>query len=59
MCPLSALVLFGPGDADQVALGVGEVADRQACRCPFGAHLAFAAQALGLGQAASTFGTRT
>ena len=26
------------------------MADHQACRCPFGAHLAFAAQALGLGQ---------
>jgi hypothetical protein len=48
--PAAALGLCGPGDADQVALGIGEVADHQACRCPFGAHLALAAQTLGLGQ---------
>jgi hypothetical protein len=54
-----APALCSPGDADQVALRVGEVADRQACRCPFWAHLAFAAQALGFGQAASTLGTPT
>src|SRR5690242_9182559 len=38
------------GDADQVALGVGEVADDQARRSPLGAHQALPAQALGPGQ---------
>ena len=48
MTPL--LALRSASDADQVALGVGELADYQACRRPFGTHLAFAAQALGFGQ---------
>jgi len=33
------------GNADEVALGVGEVPDHQAVRRSFGAHPAFAAQA--------------
>src|SRR6185437_5831766 len=40
----------GPGDADQVALGVGEVADHQARRRPLGSHPALAAEALRFGQ---------
>jgi len=47
---ISAQRLRGPGDADQVAFRIGEVADYQACRCPLGSHLALAAQALGFGQ---------
>src|SRR6266567_2704258 len=39
--------LRSPGDADQVALGVGEVADHQAGRRPLGAHPALPAEALG------------
>src|SRR5262245_60754537 len=38
----------GPGDADQVALGVGEVAHYQARWRPLRAHPALPAQALGL-----------
>jgi hypothetical protein len=42
--------LRGPGDADQVALGVGEMSDHQAGGSPLGTHPALAAQALGLPQ---------
>src|SRR5579859_4630662 len=40
--------LCGPGNTDQVALGVGEVAHHQARRRPLGAHPALPAQAFGL-----------
>src|ERR1700722_9848380 len=42
--------LRSPGNADQVALRVGEMADHQACRRSFRAHPAFAAEPLGFGQ---------
>src|SRR6516162_9888955 len=40
--------LGGPGNADQVAFGVGEVPDDEARRCSLRAHPAGAAQLLGL-----------
>src|SRR5262249_32985382 len=40
--------LLGPGDTDQVALGIGEVANHEARRGPGGPHPACPAQALGL-----------
>ena len=38
--------LCGPGDADQVSLGIGEVADHQTRRYPDGAQLALPAEAI-------------
>ena len=49
----------GAGQADQVALGIGEVADDQAGRRLDRAHLALPAQALGPLQRRSTLGTPT
>jgi hypothetical protein len=42
--------LRGARNADQVALGVGEVTDHQACRGAFWSHLALAAEPLGFSQ---------